>query len=372
MTTTMTERVYNFSPGPAVLPEPVLRTIRDELFSLRGSGMSILEVSHREPIFLDILGEATSRLTELLGIPKDYRVLFVQGGSRLQFSMIPMNLAGPRAKCSYIVTGTWGKAAYDEARKLSVPELSWDGKSSNYSTLPQPRDLSLSADSSFVHFTSNETIQGVQFPEEPSVGSLPLVCDASSDFLSRPIPVAKYGLIYACAQKNAGPAGVTVVIIREDLLKRSGPSLPSYLSFQNHASENSLFNTAPTFGIYVVSLVAEWLLNEMGGLSGMQVTNQRKARLLYEVIDSSEGFYQGHAAPECRSLMNVTFRLPSDELQQRFLQEAEAQDLMCLKGHRSVGGIRASIYNAMPEQGVERLRDHMREFLSRWRGKALG
>jgi phosphoserine aminotransferase len=363
--TTAVHRVYNFSPGPAMLPLPVLEQIRDEMLSVRGTGSSILEVSHRDDLFLEILADAKSRLTRLLEIPDNYRILFLQGGSRLQFCMVPMNLASPEHPGQYLVTGSWGKMACEEAARIAPATAAWDGKSTNYSRLPAPHEWPLNPHAGYVHITSNETIQGVQFATEPDCGSVPLVCDASSDFLSRPIPIAKYGLVYACAQKNAGPAGVTIVIIREDLLQRSVSSLPGYLNYDNHAREDSLYNTPPTFAIYVADLVAKWLLDEVGGLAAMHQINQRKAQLLYDVIDVSDGFYQGHAALDCRSCMNVTFRLQSDALQSAFLQEAQRQDLVALKGHRSVGGIRASIYNAMPVEGVERLRDHMQEFLRR-------
>jgi phosphoserine aminotransferase len=357
-------RVFNFSPGPAVLPLPVLEQVRDEMLSLRGSGISILEISHRDDLFLQILAEAKNRLRQLFAIPDNYRILFLQGGSRLQFSMVPMNLA-PNRDCQYLLTGSWGKYAMAEAVKCARPTAAWDGKPDNYSSLPQPADWRVNPQAAYVHYTSNETIQGVQFASEPEAADVPLVCDASSDFLSRPLPIAKYGLIYACAQKNAGPAGVTVVIIRDDLLQRSNDDLPSYLNYRTQAENDSLFNTAPTFGIYVVNLVGQWLADEIGGLQKMKSLKQGKCQLLYQVIDESGGFYQGHAAPHCRSMMNVTFRLPSDELQNAFLREAERREMVALQGHRSVGGIRASIYNAMPLEGVERLRDHMLDFQRR-------
>jgi len=361
----MLDRIYNFSSGPAVLPIPVLERIQRELLCLPGVGASVLEISHRSPPFEAILHSAEQHLRQLLTIPSNYRVLFLQGGSRLQFSMIPMNLLrGATGPADYILTGTWGIKAHEEAVKEGPVNIAWDGKTS-YNSLPQPDKLQYSNQSAYTYFTSNETIQGVQFPHPPRSGSAPLVCDASSDFLCRPLNVADYGLIYACAQKNAGPSGVTVVIIREDLLERSDPNLPGYLNYQNHAAENSMYNTPPTFGIYVVDLVAQWLLNDMGGLPGILKKNQHKAQLLYDVIDTYPHLYQGHAEPACRSLMNVTFRLPNDELQTAFLQGAKQRGLQELKGHRSVGGIRASIYNAMPVEGVTTLRDFMQEFAAR-------
>jgi phosphoserine aminotransferase len=358
----MTHRVYNFSAGPAVLPVPVLEQVQREMLALPGAGASILEVSHRSGAFAPIIEAAEKNLRKLLSIPDDYVVLFLQGGSRLQFSMVPMNLVGRGQVADYILTGSWGNDALKEAKKAGETRVVWDGKSTNYDRLPERGDLNLDPQAAYVHYTSNETIQGVQFKKEPEVGDVPLVCDASSDFLHRPLPIDKYGLIYACAQKNAGPAGVTVVIIRKDLLKRSDPKLPGYLNYDIHNENGSMWNTPPTFAIYVLKLITEWLLDNVGGLEAMYKLNHDKARLLYDELDQSEGFYAGHARPEYRSLMNVTFRLPSDELTGQFVSEAKKRDLYELKGHRSVGGIRASIYNAMPMSGVEALRDFMREF----------
>ena len=365
-TATDQDRIFNFSPGPAALPLAVLEQAQRDLLALPGCGASILEISHRSPTFLDILDQARSRLRSLLGFSDDFEILFLQGGARLQFSMVPMNLLRGRDQAaSYILTGSWGKKALTEARREGPVSTAWDGAEQHYDRLPVADQLRIDADASYVHFTSNETIQGVQFLDEPSSGGAPLVCDASSDFLCRPLPMDRYGLIYACAQKNAGPAGVTVVIIRKDLLERSQDDLPGYLNYRSHAEQNSMYNTPPTFGVYIVNLVAGWLLEEIGGLDAMLRLNRRKSEMLYGVIDESEGFYRGHAQPGCRSLMNVTFRLADEELESRFVAEAQAQDLGSLKGHRSVGGIRASIYNAMPVAGVEALRQFMREFHAR-------
>lgn len=366
VSTTSQTRVFNFSAGPAVLPLPVLERARDELLCLPGAGASILEISHRSKEFLAILESAQDNLRRLLGIPSGYQVLFLQGGSRLQFSMIPMNLL-PRQKAAaeYILTGSWGVCAHEEAVKAGPVHVTWSGKEFGFDRLPNNDQLDLNPSAAYAYFTSNETIEGVQFPVEPAVGEIPLVCDASSDFLHRPLKIDRYGLIYACAQKNAGPAGVTIVIIRDDLLQRSPPDLPGYLNFQTHAEKNSTYNTPPTFAIYLVDLVTKWIQNEIGGLTEMYELNRRKSQLLYEVIDRSQGFYQGHAQPECRSVMNVTFRLASDELQEAFLAEAKRRDLCNLKGHRSVGGIRASIYNAMPWDGVVALSSFMQEFFDR-------
>lgn len=360
-------RLYNFSAGPAVLPVSVLEQVRDELLCLPGVGASILEISHRSKAFDAILERTIADLRTLLAIPENYEVLFLQGGSRLQFSMIPMNLlrdSGMRA--DYVVTGTWGQSALVEAVKEGPTQVLWDGKSTNFSTLPDWGSLTPSSDSAYVHFTSNETIQGVQFQSEPPAAwKAPVVCDVSSDFLSRPIDVARYGLIYACAQKNAGPAGVTVVIIRKDLLERGSKDLPGYLLFRNHAEGNSCYNTPPTFAIYVVGLVVRWLLEEIGGLAKMAELNQAKAALLYQLIDQFPQVFQGHAALEHRSAMNVTFRLQNEAAEAEFLKMAKEAGCTDLKGHRSVGGIRASIYNAMPRAGVETLADVMRRFASK-------
>jgi len=357
----MTERVFNFSPGPAILPEPVLREAQRDLIALRGYGMSILEVSHRGKAFAEVIAAAETNLRKLLSLPDNYHVIFLQGGSRLQFSMVPMNLlAGGTA--DYILTGSWGKYALAEAKREGQINVAYDCAGSNYNRLPATSELKLTPGAAYVHFTSNETIQGVQFAAEPDVGNVPLVCDASSDFLSRPLDVPRYGLIYACAQKNAGPAGVTVVILRDDLVARSSDKLPGMLNYANFVKEKSLYNTPPVFGIYIVKLVTDWLLRDMGGLEKMHQINKEKAKLLYDAIDRSDGFYQGHAQPAARSLMNVTFRLPSDEQQEKFVAGAKARKLVDLKGHRSVGGIRASIYNAMPRAGVEALAQFMDEF----------
>ena len=359
----MVDRVVNFSPGPAVLPLPVLEQAQRELVALPGVGMSVLEISHRSKAFDAIHTEAKSLLTELLGIPAGYQILFLQGGASLQFSMVPCNfLRGGNRTAHYIVTGTWGSKALDEAKREGTTAIAWDGKSSNYANLPERGALRIPPDAAYVHMTSNETIQGVQFPAEPDVGSAPLVCDASSDFLCRPIAMARYGLLYACAQKNAGIAGVTVVLVRDEMLERAASGLPSMLDYRLYAKNDSLYNTPPVFGVYVLMLVCRWLRDEIGGLEKMAAINRRKASLLYDVLDGSDGFYRGHAQADCRSLMNVTFRLPSEDLEQEFVAEAKAEKLMDLKGHRSVGGIRASIYNAMPLEGVERLRDFMKKF----------
>lgn len=357
------ERVYNFSPGPAVLPVPVLRQVQEEMLCLPGAGCSILEVSHRSAEFMAIQDEAKARLQRLLGIGDEFDVLFLQGGARLQFSMVAMNLLrGRKQPAQYVLTGSWGKYAAEEARREGPIETVYDAKSTNYDRLPALNELKIRPDASYVHITSNETIQGVQFLSDPDLGSAPLVCDASSDFLCRPLDMNRYGVVYACAQKNAGPAGVTVVIIRKELLQRSDDNLPGYLSYRNHSKEGSMWNTPPTFAIYVLGLVTQWLEDSIGGLEQMRLHNERKARLLYSVLDKFPTLYLGHAERSSRSLMNVTFRFPNEQLEKRFLAGAEELSLCSLKGHRSVGGIRASIYNAMPIEGVQALSDYMVDF----------
>jgi phosphoserine aminotransferase len=357
------ERVFNFSPGPAVLPLTVLEEAQADLIALPGVGSSILEISHRSPAFDRILEDTIEGLKGLLGIGSDHEVVLLQGGASLQFSMVPMNLLrGQTAAADYILSGTWGSTAIKEARREGKVHVAWDGAATKHDRLPQPGEIGLSPAPAYVHITSNETIQGVQWKHDPDVGSAPLVCDCSSDFLSRPIDVAKYGLIYACAQKNAGIAGVTVVIIRKDLLARSHDDLPTMLDYRTFVKNGSRPNTPPTFAVYVLGLVCRWLRDSMSGLPGIARHNAAKAKLLYDVLDGSGGFYAGHAQSNCRSDMNVTFRLPDEATEKDFLKGAESRGLVDLKGHRSVGGIRASIYNAMPVEGVESLRDYMVEF----------
>ncbi len=362
------DRVYNFSPGPAVLPVEVLEQARDEMLSLPGVGMSVLEISHRSPAFDRILEETLQGLRDLLGIGADHEVVFLQGGASLQFSMVPMNLLrGQSGAADYIITGTWGATGAKEARREGKVHVAWDGAASAHDRLPAASEISLSPQPAYVHVTSNETIQGVQWKHDPDVGAAPLVCDCSSDFLSRPISVSKYGLIYACAQKNAGIAGVTAVIIRKDLLARCRDDLPTMLDYRTYVKNGSRPNTPPVFAVYILGLVCRWITTSMGGLAGMASHNAAKAKLLYDVLDQSGGFYAGHARPDCRSDMNVTFRLPDESLEKAFVAGATARGLIDLKGHRSVGGIRASIYNAMPVAGVEALRDWMLEFLQEQR-----
>ncbi|HOJ32318.1 MAG TPA: 3-phosphoserine/phosphohydroxythreonine transaminase [Candidatus Hydrogenedentes bacterium] len=357
------KRVFNFSAGPAVLPVPALKQAQKDLLALPGVGASVMEISHRSKTFSEILEKAKANVKTLLRVPDNYRILFLQGGASLQFSMVAMNLLrGSGKPADYIITGSWGGKAAKEAKKEGTVNIAWDGKNENYVRVPDRDELKLSPDAAYVHFTSNETIQGVQFPAEPSVGDIPLVCDASSDILSRPIPVERYGIIYAGAQKNIGPSGVALVIIREDLLERSSETLPSLLNYKLMAEENSLYNTPPTFAIYMIMLVTNWLLDTFKTLERVAENNTKKASLLYKVIDESNGFYKGHAQPKWRSNMNVTWRLPSEDLEKEFVREATSVGLTELKGHRSVGGCRASIYNAMPLEGVETLCAFMKDF----------
>jgi phosphoserine aminotransferase len=359
----MTERVYNFSPGPAVLPVPVLGQIQAEMLSLPGVGMSILEISHRSKAFDAILAEATQGIRDLLGVPEGYHIVFLQGGASLQFHMLAANLLrGSGKTADYVLAGTWGQKAIDEAKREGKTNVAWDGKSTNYNRMPKSSELKLTPDAAYVHVTDNETIQGIEFPSTPEVTNAPLVCDASSNFLSKPIPVERHGLIYACAQKNAGPSGVTVVIARDDVIRKAPANLPPMLDYRQYVDNESRYNTPPTFGIYVVMLITRWLKNQIGGLAKMQQLNRSKAGLLYEVLDAHPKFYQGHAERDCRSQMNVTFRLPNETLEKAFLDGAKQRKLIDLKGHRSVGGIRASIYNAMPREGVEALQKFMIEF----------
>jgi phosphoserine aminotransferase len=360
---TLTQRAYNFSAGPAALPESVLAQAQAELMAIPGARASVMEISHRSPAFKEILGAAEANVRQLLAVPDNYSVLFLQGGGRLQFSMIPMNLlTAEQPSADYLVTGSWGKYALKEANKLGAMHVAFDGSGAGFTQAPTAQQLQLRSEAAYTYYVCNETIEGVQFPTEPQTGEVPLVCDASSDFMHKPLDIRKYGMVYACAQKNIGPAGVTVVIVRNDLLERSGDQLPSYLNYKLHAEAGSLMNTAPTFAIYIVRLVTDWLLGEIGGLDKMAELNRAKAKLLYDVIDAQSGFYEGHAQADSRSLMNVVFRLPSDTLTQQFLAEADQHNLTALAGHRSVGGIRASIYNAMPVAGVETLRDFMVDF----------
>ncbi len=354
------ERIFNFSAGPAVLPVPVLEQAQRDLVSLPGVGMSILEVSHRSTVFEDVLARAEADIRQLANVPSNYRVLFLQGGASLQFTMVPMNLLPPGATADYLVTGAWSAKAVDEAKKIGNVHVAATTKAEQFTRIPRADEFVLTPGAAYVHMTSNNTIYGTEWKSLPDVGDVPLVSDTSSDMFSRPIDVARHALIYAGAQKNMGPEGVTVVIVREDLLARASASLPVMLSYAVHAENGSMYNTPPVFAIYILGLVTRWLIDQ-GGLSKTAEVNERKAGTLYAEIDRT-GFYRGTAQKDSRSLMNVTFRLPSEDLEKQFVKEAGTAGLDGLKGHRSVGGIRASIYNAFPEQGITVLTDFMKEF----------
>jgi phosphoserine aminotransferase len=356
----MTERIFNFSAGPAVLPVPVLEEAQRDMLSLPGVGMSVMEISHRSKTFDEIFARAESGLRDLLKIPANYHVLFLQGGASLQFSMVPMNFLPADGSADYVITGSWGKKALKEAKKVGGVNVAATMADGGFTRVPLREEMSLNPHAAYVHITSNETIEGVVWNREPNVGNVPLVCDSSSDILSRALDVERYAIIYAGAQKNMGPSGVTLVILREDLLQRIPENLPTMLDFRTHVENKSLYNTPNTWGIYILSLVCKWL-QEKGGLAVMERENEEKAKLIYDAIDATD-FYRGHADIDCRSIMNVTFRLPAEDLEKKFVSEATAQGLDGLKGHRSVGGIRASIYNAFPRAGVEALVSFMKDF----------
>ena len=362
---TSVHRVYNFSAGPAVLPLSVLEEIQRDLVALPGVGMSILEISHRSAAFEKILAETEADIRALAGIPAAYKVLFLQGGASLQFSMVPMNLLTPGSTADYIDGGSWAEKAIKEARKVGNVNVAASTKAENYSRIPRQDELKLTPNAAYVHMTSNNTIEGTEYKELPDVGTVPLVSDTSSDMFSRPIDITRHALIYSGAQKNMGPAGVTVVIVRDDLLQRSQKTLPTMLNYAVHAENGSMYNTPPAFAVYTMGLVMKWLRGQ-GGLPAIEQVNVRKAGKLYAEIDRT-GFYRGTAEKAQRSLMNVTFRLRSEDLEKQFVKDATAAGLDGLKGHRSVGGMRASIYNAFPEDGVDALVSFMREF-ERMRG----
>jgi len=353
-------RVFNFAAGPAVLPLPVLEEIQRDMLALPAVGMSILEISHRSPPFEAILAAAEADIRTLGNVPANYKVLFLQGGASMQFSMVPMNLLTPGATADYIDSGSWAEKAVKEAKKVGTVNVAATTKGENYSRVPVQSELTLTPGAAYVHMTSNNTIEGTEYKALPDVGDVPLVNDTSSDMFSRPIDVAKHALIYSGAQKNMGPAGVTVVIVRDDMLARSQKSLPTMLNYAVHAENGSMYNTPPVFAVYALGLVMKWLIAQ-GGLGAIAAVNERKAGKLYAEIDRT-GFYRGTAHKDCRSLMNVTFRLATEELERQFIKASTAAGLDGLKGHRSVGGMRASIYNAFPEPGVDALLAFMREF----------
>jgi phosphoserine aminotransferase len=355
----MPERIYNFSPGPATLPYSVLQEAATDIVNYNDKGIGLIELSHRSKEFMAIADETDRLIRQLLGVPDNYKVLFLQGGASSQFFMIPMNLLGPGKKATYLNTGTWSKKAIKEAKLFGDIEVAYSSEDQSFNRVPTDGEYSVSEQSEYLYFVTNNTIYGTQFPHMPDKNAL-LIADMSSDIFSRPVDVSKFGIIFAGAQKNMGPAGVTLVIIREDLLDRAAETVPTMLKYKTHADKDSMFNTPPCFPIYCVGRVMNWL-KELGGIPGIEKINQEKAALLYSAIDSTD-FYRGHAEKDSRSLMNVAFNLPTPELEAQFIAEAAAVGLDGLKGHRSIGGCRASIYNAFPREGVEKLVDFMAEF----------
>ena len=355
----MPDRIYNFSPGPATLPYEVLVQAAKDIVNFQDKGIGLIEMSHRSKEFIEVVDECEALLRELLSIPQNYKVLFLQGGASTQFAMVPMNLLGPGKTACYLNTGTWAKKAIKEAKLFGNINVAFTSEHTNFDRVPYPGDYTIPAEAEYLYFVSNNTIFGTQFQTMPETDKV-MVCDMSSDILSRPIDVSRFGLIFAGAQKNMGPAGCTVVIIHEDLLDRTPENIPTMFRYKTHADKGSMFNTPPCFAIYTIGLVLRWL-KKIGGLTAIEKMNQDKAALLYQAIDASS-FYKGHARRDSRSLMNITFNLPTPELESKFVREATAVSLDGLKGHRSVGGCRASIYNAFPREGVEKLVHFMEEF----------
>ncbi len=355
----MPDRIYNFSPGPATLPQEVLAQAAKDIVNYNNIGIGLIELSHRSKAFMEVAQEAESLIRELMSIPENYKILFLQGGASTQFAMVPLNLLAPDKKGTYLNTGTWAKKAIKEASIVAKAQVAYSSEDSSFDHVPSDGDYTVDDDSEYLYFVSNNTIYGTQFAQFPKSDKM-LVSDMSSDILSRPFDISPFGLVFAGAQKNMGPAGVTVVIIRDDLLDRAPENLPTMFRYKTHADKGSMFNTPPCFAIYVVGLVAKWL-KKQGGVQAIEKINREKAALLYDMIDSTE-FYKGHARKDSRSLMNVTFNLPTPELEAKFIKEASENGLDGLKGHRSIGGCRASIYNAFPKQGVVDLVDFMKEF----------
>jgi phosphoserine aminotransferase len=354
-------RIFNFSAGPCTLPLPVLEKARDEFVDYQGKGMSLVEMSHRGKVYEEVHNQAVALFQELLGLPANYKVLFLGGGATLQFGMVPMNFLWGGKTCDFTVTGTWAKKACEDARKVGNVNVLFDGKADNYLNLPDPKSLKVTPGAAYLHMTSNETIGGVQWQDWPETGDVPLFCDMSSDFMSRRFPVEKFSLIYAGAQKNVGPAGCAVVILREELLERCPPSIVAYLDYRAHVKENSLYNTPPVFAIWMIKLTMEWLKG-IGGLPAAEKLAAERSGIIYDAIERSAGFYTCPVPKAARSKMNVVFRLKTEELDAKFLEEAKKLKLDGLKGHRSVGGCRASIYNAMPVEGAKALAQLMDDF----------
>lgn len=355
------KRAYNFNAGPSALPLEVLEKAQKELVNFNNTGMSIMEMSHRSKDYDAVHNEAIARLKSLFNIPENYEVLFLQGGASLQFTMVPMNFLSEGKKANYVLTGSWSEKALKEAKLFGEAVAIASTKDNNFKNIPAVSELKWDEDAAYVHITSNNTIYGTEWKEYPNTGDVPLVADMSSDILSHPVDVSKFGIIYAGAQKNLGPSGVTVVIIRKDLLEKANTNIPTMLKYTTHADKNSLYNTPPTFGIYMLGEVLKWVESK-GGVEAIQKLNEEKAALIYDVIDGSNGFYKGHAEKDSRSLMNITFRVADEELEKQFLAEAKEAGFVGLNGHRSVGGCRASAYNAVPREACEALAKFMKEF----------
>lgn len=357
----MSKRAFNFNAGPAALPLEVLERAQAEFVDYRNTGMSIMEMSHRGAVYEAVHNEAQERLLSLLGNPSGYKVLFIQGGASTQFAMIPMNFLGQGHAANYVMTGSWADKALKEAKLIGETHVAASSEESKYMSLPKLADIQLSDNAAYLHLTSNETIEGTQFKDFPDTGAVPLICDMSSDILSRPFDLSRFGMVYAGAQKNLGPSGVAVVIVREDLITDSPKHLPTMLRYNTYLKNNSLYNTPPSFGIYMINEVLKWI-EEKGGLAGVQDMNRKKAALIYDAIDNSGGFYRGCVNPDSRSDMNITFRLETEELEKEFVKASEKEGFVGLKGHRSVGGLRASVYNAVPYESCKALVDFMEHF----------
>jgi phosphoserine aminotransferase len=357
-------RIYNFNPGPATLPLQVLEKAGSELVDYRQKGMSIVEMSHRSPEYSQVHQEAMQLFRELQGIPDNFKLLFLGGGATLQFSMVPLNLLHPNKSCDLVLSGTWARKAYADAKKVGRVNVVYDGESDNYASLPDPGELKLNPDAAYLHMTSNETIGGIQWQAWPETGGVPIVCDMSSDILSRRLPLDKFGIIYAGAQKNLGPSGVCVVAISDDVLDRCKEDLPAYLSYRTHAGKDSLYNTPPVFAVYLMKLILEWL-EQSGGIQAAEKWADERSAMVYQAIDYSGGFYRSPVPLKNRSKMNIVFRLPTEDLEKQFISQAAKEGMGGLKGHRSVGGCRASMYNAMPIAGAQALSDFMKDFASK-------
>lgn len=354
-------RIYNFGAGPSMMPLPVLEQAQRELLDYKGSGMSMLEISHRNALFEEVNDQAQAHIKQLLGMDDSWVVMFMGGGASLQFSMIPMNFLTPGKVAAYAITSTFSEKAIKEAHKVGKAVEIYSSKATGLDRVPRPEELELPENCAYLHLTGNCTAEGLEYFDYPDTGDVPLIVDMSSDILSRPIPLDKFALIYNGAQKNIGPAGVTVVMAKKELLKGRDPQLPTMMNYETFADHDSTYNTPPVFGVYLVNLMAQWLLDQ-GGLAEMEKRNRAKAKLVYDVLDAHPEFYRGHAQKDSRSLMNVTFNLPTKEMETGFVAEAKEHGLAGLKGHRSIGGIRASIYNAMPLEGAQALTDFMEDF----------